>query len=84
MTSSAVSHHLLCNCGCALDWYLMIADKMNEAKLFGLFEEIGEKFKIIKKLEMLLEKKMNVKNPCLDYIRYQQLNWYGHVQRMNG
>ena len=40
----------------------MIADKMNEAKLFGLFEEIGEKFKIIKKLEMLLEKKMNVKN----------------------
>ena len=40
-------------------------------------------FKIRKKLEIaLLEKKMSVKNSVLDYIRYKQLNWYGHVQRM--
>ena len=32
---------------------------------------------------MLLEKKMNIKNSVLDYIRYRQLNWYGHVQRKN-
>ena len=23
------------------------------------------------------------KNSVLDYIRYKQLNWYGHVQRMD-
>ena len=38
----------------------------------GLFEEIGEMFKIRKK-----------KNSVLDFIRYKQLNWYGHVRRMN-
>ena len=26
---------------------------------------------------------MNNKNSVLDYIRYKQLNWYGHVQRMD-
>ena len=26
---------------------------------------------------------MNIKNLSLDYIRYEQLNWYGHVRRMN-
>ena len=26
---------------------------------------------------------MNIKNPVLDYRRYKQLNWYGHVQRMD-
>ena len=26
---------------------------------------------------------MNIKNSVLDYIRYKQLNWYGHVQGMN-
>ena len=26
---------------------------------------------------------MNIKNPVLDYVRYKQLNWYGHVQRMD-
>ena len=31
---------------------------------------------------MLLEKKINIKKSVLDYIRYKQLNWYGHVQRM--
>ena len=25
---------------------------------------------------------MDNKNSVLDYIRYKQLNWYGHVQRM--
>ena len=25
---------------------------------------------------------MNIKNSVLDYIRYKQLNWYGHVERM--
>ena len=25
---------------------------------------------------------MNIKNSVFDYIRYKQLNWYGHVQRM--
>ena len=29
---------------------------------------------------MLLEKNKNVKNSFLDYIRYKQLNWYGHVK----
>ena len=32
---------------------------------------------------MLLEKKMNITNSVLDYIRYKQLNRYGHVQRMD-
>ena len=26
---------------------------------------------------------MNIKNFVLDYIRNKQLNWYGHVQRMD-
>ena len=26
---------------------------------------------------------MNIKNSVLDYIRYKQLEWYDHVQRMN-
>ena len=32
---------------------------------------------------ILLERKMNIKNLVLEYIRYEQLNWYGHVRRMN-
>ena len=32
---------------------------------------------------MLQEKKMNIKNSVLDSIRYKQMNWYGHVRRMN-
>ena len=31
----------------------------------------------------LLEEKMNIKDSVLGYIRYNQLNWYGHVQRMD-
>ena len=27
---------------------------------------------------------MNVNNSASDYIRYQQLNWYGQVRRVNG
>ena len=26
---------------------------------------------------------MVIKNSVLDYITYEQLNWYGHVRRMN-
>ena len=26
---------------------------------------------------------MNSKNSVLDYVSYKQLNWYGHVRRMN-
>ena len=26
---------------------------------------------------------MNIKNSGLDNIRYKQLNWYGHMQRMD-
>ena len=32
---------------------------------------------------MLLEEKMNIKNSVLDYIKQKQLNWYGHVLRMD-
>ena len=41
-------------------------------------------FKIRKKIEImwLERKKMNIKNSILDYIRYKQLNWYSHVQKM--
>ena len=31
----------------------------------------------------VIREKMNIKNSVLDYIRYKQLNWYGHVQRMD-
>ena len=26
---------------------------------------------------------MSIKNSVLDYIRYKQLDWYGHVQRVD-
>ena len=26
---------------------------------------------------------MNIKNLVLDYMRYKELNWHGHVRRMN-
>ena len=26
---------------------------------------------------------MDIKNSVLDYLRYKQLNWYGHVRRIN-
>ena len=25
---------------------------------------------------------MNVKNSVIDYVKYKQLNWYGHIRRM--
>ena len=31
----------------------------------------------------VFREKMNIKNSILDYVRYKQLNWYGHVQRMD-
>ena len=30
----------------------------------------------------VIREKMNIKNSVLDYIKYKQLNWYGHVQSM--
>ena len=41
-------------------------------------------FKITKKIRNnVIREKMNIKNSVLDYnIRYKQLNWYDHVQRM--
>ena len=30
-----------------------------------------------------IKEKINIKNSVLDYIRYKQLNWYSHVQRMD-
>ena len=31
----------------------------------------------------VIRENVDIKNPVLDYIRYKQLNWYGHVQRMD-
>ena len=31
----------------------------------------------------VIREEMNIKNSVLDYMKYKQLNWYGHVQRMN-
>ena len=27
--------------------------------------------------------KINIRNSALDYIRYKQVNWYGHVRRID-
>ena len=32
---------------------------------------------------MRVREEINIKNSVLDYIRYKQLNWYGHVQKMD-
>jgi hypothetical protein len=40
-------------------------------------------FKIRKNRNNVIREKINIKNSVLDYIRYKQLNWYGHVQRMD-
>ena len=57
-------------------------NKNLESKLMSMeirhFEEIGEMFKIRKKIE-----KMNIKNSVLDYIRYKQLNCHKHMQRID-
>ena len=31
----------------------------------------------------VIREKINIKNSVLDYIRYKQLNWYGHVHRLD-
>ena len=36
-----------------------------------------------KNINNAIREKMSIKNYVLDYIRYKQLNWYGHVQRMD-
>ena len=41
-------------------------------------------FKIRKKnRNYVIREKINIKNSVLDYVRYKQLNWYDHVQRMD-
>ena len=40
-------------------------------------------FKIRKIRNNFIREKMNIKNSVLDYIKYEQLNWYGHVKRMD-
>ena len=40
-------------------------------------------FKIRKNWNNVIREKINIKNSVLDYISYKQLNWYGHVQRMD-
>jgi len=31
----------------------------------------------------VIREKQNMKNSVLDYVRYKQLNWYDHEQRMD-
>ena len=49
----------------------------------GLFEEIGDMFKIRKHVNNIIREKMNIKESILDHMRHKELNWYGHVQRMD-
>ena len=37
---------------------------------------------VLLSLLLFIKEKINNKNSVLDYIRYKQLNWYDHVQRM--
>jgi hypothetical protein len=37
----------------------------------------------MKFINNVIREKINIKNSVLDYIRYKQVNWYDHVQRMN-
>ena len=32
---------------------------------------------------IVIREKMNINDLVLDFMRYKQLNWYGHVQTMN-
>ena len=36
-----------------------------------------------KVINKVIREKNNIKNLLLDYIRYKQLKWYGHLRRMN-
>ena len=49
----------------------------------GLFEKNGEIFKMENIRNNVIREKMNIKNSVLDFIRYKQLNWYGHALRMD-
>ena len=31
----------------------------------------------------IIREKINIKHSVLDYIRYKQLNWHGHMRRMD-
>jgi hypothetical protein len=36
-----------------------------------------------KHINNLIRERMNIKNSILNYMRYKQIYWYGHVQRMD-
>ena len=54
--------------------------KLQNEELHGLYRSPNIT-KVIISWKKLNEKKMNINNSVLDYIRYKQLNWYGYVQR---
>ena len=39
---------------------------------------------MLKSLNTVIRKEMNVKNSVIHYVTYKQLNWYGHIRRMPG
>ena len=39
--------------------------------------------KIRKNRSIVIREKSNIKNSILDYTRYKELKWNGHVRRMN-
>ena len=51
-----------------------------EIKFLGRWEKYS---RLGKNRNNVIIEKINIKNLVLDYIRYKQLDWYGHVQRMN-
>ena len=63
-------------------------NKSLESKLMSMemdfLRRLAKNSWLERKLEiMLLERNINIKNSFLNYVRYKQFNWYGHVQRMN-
>ena len=50
--------------------------------LYSHFIVKQNNFSWIVRIQFIREQ-MKIKNSVLDYIRYKQLNWYGHVQRMD-
>ena len=53
---------------------LMEMDFLRRSAIYSRLEKIRNN---------VIREKMNIKNSVLDYIRYKQLNWCGHVRRTN-
>ena len=47
------------------------------------FLRISARFSRLEKIRNNVIREKNIKNSVLDYIRYKQLNWYGHIQRID-